>query len=994
MSRTSPDVLSPCGGHQPQALGGCWQQYATSSLSHSVWVNTTKVVDYNTIATYNPNGIAPYERPYSVRDQTCFCGGFSCPHGGDDCQALTNGYGTGIASENEPTTCSVFACSQSNYQVIESIYRNCYAVTPESVNFAKCRHRGFKSLASKKIYQGKSAYTCRDLDTVGFWDSFDYCFNTCGWHFYDSASQDTTHYLHLSASAQWHQDNLGYGDTFDWDANANATCDVNKYSGATTTTEWSQSVIRSGTPDPALITAYAQQMLFLANGDANTLKDIYLSWYSVIEPYSPTVTQHSANSYTLEWNDISGDFIALFIDMAAFSVVYSSEIGNGGSDGVTTTYEEVEYTATTVTRTYTVSNTHIIAGGTTSETCTAQLSNPYTTTELFQDLIDMLSNYFNIGSETMYPWRYQSSENTVKAPMVTRDEVKGTVSLLSDGLDQYNWKVTGNILGRPSGVRTAAYWDHKHEAYQNCTSIYKLRGYGGWSGQGGIPNAATKWTNALEENTIMTQGAFVYFSGDTLYGQIDAQALERYPGYSWIRPCGVYDRFILSGSYPSSYDTKLSNCINHFTESSVVLDTHSYPNNIAVPCTASIWGASTAFNGVWIVNGNASGTCSLVKLLVSGSDLPSDLYGYAADTDFGNGMICRNQWIASTPGICGRVDITSITKATPITMSLMEPQQGIINDDLMYIKGCAGASGLNNKIWRMIPLGSPYLSFALSGSTTSSLGTPYTSSGYIEVPFSIDWKWNSETSRQQYVIASYFDPKFRERGEYARLIALSASNAGGFKCDTVTPCYIGALLPASVTPQIVFTQSCLPSNACSPNVVSIMPSPNSHSFAYSQNHTFKTDLAHLIDTKYPGMVWQSWIVQSINDPLGLYNPPCPCREILNEAEEVIGYDCDCQWNEDTTCAGKQDPIPPLVPCQDYFAHAPQFEAVCTPPSDAPFLPQGASLTAGIARPGVGALLYTPWWDMMARETCVCNNDRFSIYYARNRVTCPDDEPDI
>ena len=204
-----------------------------------------------------------------------------------------------------------------------------------------------------------------------------------------------------------------------------------------------------------------------------------------------------------------------------------------------------------------------------------------------------------------------------------------------------------------------------------------------------------------------------------------------------------------------------------------------------------------------------------------------------------------------------------------MTISLAEPQQGIINNDTVIIRGCSGSYDLNNRIWTLIPLGSPYTDFALSGSTTASFSTPYTGSGWVEVPFAPNWKWNSESARQQYVIGTYdldAENYLRHSGEYWRLQWQSASNAPQGEppvynnCTGDGYCSVGTMInePAQVLPY--FTQSCIEYNPCTPNVIAIMPlGPTSHSFAHAKKHSIKTDM--VLDTKY-GNWWQSWIIQT------------------------------------------------------------------------------------------------------------------------------------
>ena len=54
-------------------LGGCHSNIYKPETSLSLWINTTKVQDYNSDRSmWSASGISPYVRPIDGRDSTCF----------------------------------------------------------------------------------------------------------------------------------------------------------------------------------------------------------------------------------------------------------------------------------------------------------------------------------------------------------------------------------------------------------------------------------------------------------------------------------------------------------------------------------------------------------------------------------------------------------------------------------------------------------------------------------------------------------------------------------------------------------------------------------------------------------------------------------------------------------------------------------------------------------------------------------------------------------
>ena len=997
-------------------IGDCFNQADSSSVSQSLWVNTTRVVDTNTDGpTWNPLGITPYQRIYTPQD-LCFGDPVSCPPD-DDCTIQAAG-GPGEGTQcGLPPACSFLACTGSDYSLAQSVYHNCYHQTTQSVNYSLCKHIGFKNLVARKLWQGIVGFTDRMNDNYngyGNWDAFDYCGNNviCGYHAFDSASTTPTKYRTITATCTTVEVQSSGYSTFTVTSTAGGYCTVDRYSGATTSTISSGSSATGDVPsylDPNVYATYAFQLLGNANNTANIILEAYSSFYATMDnggTNPPTSISGGGNAWTLVWDNGFGTITTLSIDMSAFTMHadVSSPLDN--------TYQNWDISCSPTTLHYYHNwNGGCPAGesageGDITETVDATLSDPYTSDEVMADWMDLIKNYFDIGNDVLYPFRYKSYENNTNAPLIARDEVMGMVSIGGSGggdnsatgsrggtgpdATLYN----GSVIGAPNvSASTAFNWDPKYLSWQDCDGALHPHGLGAWSNNfGGVPIASTHWADAFQVHNQIPQGAFLMYNAPELIGGISAEIYGQWQGFNWSRPCGALDRFQL--------DVTHSNCISSVSSSNtaVFIDPLSFPNNIVGPMTASIWGTGTV-DGVWGVNGTSDGTCSLVSLIKSGSDLPFGeigMWGYASDTTFGAGQICRNRWVGSTPPFCGRVDITKVIQQNPVTISLMEPQQGIINGDKIWIKGCSGTTELNGGTYTLINMGSPYTDFALLGTVSHS--TVYIGNGYITTPFPVDYKWNSINSRQNYVIGTYDNNTLRSTGEYWRLT--SSVIAGGLQCDGVTPCPITTTiaLPTPASPS--YTQSCIAFNPCSPNVIAIYPSGSIHTFKHVNLHPFKMNM--VLDNRY-GNSWQSWVIQSIPDPLWPGNTPCPCRDHLNcnGLTASLGYDCfkgEWDWrNDGGNCLGIQP-----VQCGagvdggnisgvDYFADADRYEAVINVPTGAPPLPAGVDLKQSFVIPTFGNLVYNPWYDTLTKEQCVCSSGRFSQNYMRNGYGCFDQD---
>jgi len=874
---------------------------------------------------------------------------------------------------------------------------------------------------------------------LGILDNMDWCCQ-CGWHNLDS-TPDSTKYLKITGSSVII--NTDFVNSIQITAKANQGCIVDKNSGYGTQNQFSSSTLDFGYVDPSFLPSFATMAtnaLAICDTTAAYLWTIFCGYVNALDPMGGSMTMvGSGNQWTVTWTSYADPALSASatIDGVNFTTTYDAN-QTIATISYPFEHQDLTYTATTVHRHWFFKPTCPVYGGQVIDvTVNGTLSNTYTSNDCKIDFLDLLSNYWNLGNDLNYPWRWKSFENNTDAPRVVRDEIRGFVVLPVDG-GSGDLMHTGDILGKPnleiSG--TAPFFDGRHPVHQDCAPNYLLRGYGQYSGlndlgnANGVPLAATSWT-AMDDALLATgqngnpQGAFLTYDPTSaiLRGGVWAEILVGAQGFNWARPCGAKDRFQLSGS---------SNCIDHISSSIsggntnyfVIMSGLSLPDNIQPysPCTASVWGTGNASaDGLWIVS-STNGTCSLQTLLLSGSDmpLPSEIWGYGSPsvspfTTFGNGQICRNKWVSTTPAFCGRTDIVAIQKNTPLTISLMEPQQAVLKNDAFYISGSVGATELNGQVFKVIPLGNSYTDFALSGTFSSTISTPYTSSAYCQINGAADYKWNSLNSRQTYVIVSWFQNN-RDIGEYNRLIADSASIAASLDCAGINPCNTVGSVPSNPrTYQVTnglqqnvysmsIVQDCLKYNPCSPNVVAIMPTNSSSSFNHAKIYSYSINDI-VLDGLY-GNNWNGSIFQTMADIYGLYYPPCPCTEVLDPFDIPIGYETNCNCAEDSgDCQAKQEADPMFaIPCLDYYAKHPVFEMVQNPPAGAPTplapvgffnqaelnvpsMPTGKNVINPLPSPPLGKLWYEPWWDYVSENNCVCNIGRFEAYYRANGVGC-------
>jgi hypothetical protein len=132
------------------------------------------------------------------------------------------------------------------------------------------------------------------------------------------------------------------------------------------------------------------------------------------------------------------------------------------------------------------------------------------------------------------------------------------------------------------------------------------------------------------------------------------------------------------------------------------------------------------------------------------------------------------------------------------------------------------------------------------------------------------------------------------------------------------------------------------------------------------------------DERYPGMIWQGWVQQHMNDPLW-QRPHIPC---------VAGADEAVAWLEDD--GSGQGDTPGVV---RYFAMRPWVEARFTVPAGSPALPAGVTLNDDFSATPPGPppdptklTIPTPWGIWNRQNADVLASGRFAAEYLANGAT--------
>lgn len=1056
---TSPNIRPACGRRTGEVtrkfVGGCFQNVNSRIDNIKVKRNITLMKDYASGSGYDPNGI----EPYAFAEQTTApdCSPYNdggCP--GNPCYVCgeTGGGGNGYLPCGHPLTSDIIQYTSGSGTGSFDVgpYKNWYVQTNETQSYSNCRDIGYKNAYAHKSWHGRFSYDSR---TLGLPDSWDWCCQ-CGIHLEDT-TPDGTHYLSMAAEASTlsHTDYYNhntldpvtcycgetpinsdcYESVFDHDVEvtqaASSTCTVDRYSGNTT----------GNCTGDDIDNERAYELLSMANGDAGDLIDL---WCPAILTTPDVVTQLGPASWHLEWHttydcyDHCGNLtsstteitVEMTITPTSLEIIhygtdpyYCSRNGCPQCDDCCAPWIETgRWTYTFGSTTFTYVHDSLIFSeslqGTYHEDCDGSLSNPYTSEQLHEDVVHLLS-YLPLDRDDLLPWRQDG--NVTQGPVCYYDESPASPSIPWCSSSNTT-SSTGEIYGIPAPTGTDRVWNPNHANYCICDSLVKpgnrivyIKSWGAWNTEigGGSPTA---WLNDYEATSV-PQGAFeghgfrwttpgtdsdtppIRIIVDELWAGKYAEIIfPQKKSINFARPCGK-DRFMPSASTET--------CISSFTGDVLTLEPSGPPTPVQSGDYVWVCG-TTDLDGCWIATRDSDYQITLQEpRIVSASALPSQPV-----SDCGTGIVMPLRWKNLQPAICGKLSITAATKAAPAVITL-EDDTYLVDGDKILIEGAIGG-GING-LWTVSVITPSIISLNGSDNTAAS---PYTGSGRAYSPYTPDWKWNDESPKGEFQIIKW-DYNYRDIGEYLRISQSVPFVTNEFKCDPpaspATPCDPPTIPPeprpnspyAQEITSVTCETQCLPYNACAPNVAFF--SPNSESFKSSQSfyvgsRNYGWDY-NLYDSQY-GAMWQAMVRQAIDDPFW-QAPPCPC----SYDGDLMTYGCNVLMTEDNgSCQADTEGIV-------YYAKAPQVEARCELPAGAPALPRGKYLgcrkVTDTSTPGNicdppysdsdamynnpdGCSTYyvypwaTPWVTYLAELNCVCTDGRFRQEYVDAGVLC--DQP--
>lgn len=1045
MSRISPNIRqSDCGGNTNiKYLGGCTNQFNSAISNIQVLRNTTKVRGYIDTSSW----VDPYARPEQDTAPDC-SPYFSLDY---DCGDGINGNPLcGI-----PSSADVYTCSINSFDVCK--YNNCFEYTNETKSYTGCAVVGCKRVYGKKYWHGKLPYTSRNYNQT---DYTSWCC-TCGRHYQDT-SPETVKYLKLSANSSREFITNTYScsndlvGTFDCSGTpvddycttctltntdtktgaASNTTHVDNYGNLIVDTCTSSSNGYATQEDNLANANELFELLELANGNVNDIISFYCDKLDEIltaTAREPDVMSGDGTTWDLQWTELyecydgCGNLVSstnetslrLVLDLNNNTVDYYSygpqePREKCTSDGDCYTWvntEHIHYSFTSTTYTY---EKDITGAGSVSfdqtfhEEVNGSLSSPYTVDQVYDDLINLMS-YYPLDDDVLLPWR---TESDLLGPLVSYDEIGGTPIV---GTCEDSILYTGKICGKPAPKGIDKVWNPGHYNYNACDSTVTpgcwskyVETYGQYSDYVGIPHA-TQWLNKWQESQ-MPQGAFIgwnffyttpgscggsptVIADDCMWSAKYAEIIiEPRKSYNYARPCGI-DRYQISES--------AERCIVNIIGNTVDIETSG--NAIDISTGSYVWVCGTnTHDGLWKADKITDYQIELTQLVISESLLNSKPID-----NCGTGIIAKLKYQSLQPGICGRVDITNATNTTPITCSLMEPAY-LSTDDYVFVNDCVGNTAANgyHKIIVLDPS-----NIVLSGS--SGNGDYIANSGYMYCPFSIDYKWNDTTSKNEYTTIEW-KMDYRDRGEFDRITANNVALSGQYECDMVTVCTEQSLptnprvyqsscsLDVNVEDMTVETH-CIKRNPCAPSIA--YWSPNNETFGNSisaKKHTWPTVKW---DNLYGGIMWNA-IVKQTDDDYMWQAPPCPCDYDGIEDD----YTCTISWlQDDGTC--NEDGLG-----YSYYKYPPQVEARAELPLGAPPLPVGKYLSCltpdqftsincpngNVCNPPahnanndytnfIPIISYPPYYILYLKMLqCICESDRFaSDYSTENNITCID-----
>lgn len=1025
MTNHSPNLRPPCGftSYDVAAniiwLGSCNQANLTGSKA-TVYTNVTKVP--NTTSSGVPP-IDPYPRPYEANSQP------QCsPY------ATVDGSGSFVCGDgiNNNPYCEIPPPSDvdvtpTTTNIHSGAYQNSFTLSSASVvTVPSCSNAaGFKAVYAKKRWQGIYGYLA---DNRMLPSTIDWC---CSCQEYPANyTLDSTKYLGVIANATYDVEFYSaHGEdptTQSYSGTGSSTVEINKFGIPVTTTCASSSNFEG-------LDAYTYGFVGYATPGSVTALSAFCSGIDAAteEFFVPDTVTGSGGSWTVTYGSASsggnGPTYIISCDLPTSATIktygylyyppgtFTPEWGQIGQTTVNISNNSFTYEAWTY---YWLCTND---GGNTKLSVTGSLYNPYTSDDVIADLnVLMSSSYWDLGNDAVYPWRTDFGVNT--GPLMSYAEDFGQSIIFPACTSSTGNNYNGAVKGAPMPAGYDRYWDPEHINWELCTYTDDVgetcyvrypQTVGAWSTDCNVP-CATQWTD-INDSVNLPQGAFMganffrllssncgsgtyaLIQDDTLWACKYAELLISKPSFNYCRPCGI-DR--LQPLPTASY------CVSSASGSSVY--TQVSASLLSPSSSVLIYGVDSNHDGVWTVGGVSGTTVTLGAQLASASQFPS-----IPIPDSGTGVISKLRWFDS-PGICGRIAITSASATDPVTASFDTPCYLAAGDNII-VTGSRGMSLDGTRTIQTVIDSTTVVLSATFGSSQSYVpgSAQAWSSG------ATDWQWNDVSSKNDFT-CKVWTQNFRDFGEYNRLAALSASFAGESNCAGNASCSIASMpddprpyqsacgLPQQVT-DITCYQSCLPYNLCKPNVV--FWSPSAEPMLTASYQTYTTDWQTVtIDDRYTTM-WNAVLTQVDIDYLW-QPPPCPCDNVPDGTGS--SYQCNCDWiQDDGSCHEDNPDAEPR--CQQFYPHALLVESRCSPPDGAPTVVNpyigcansgdylsGSCPAKPVCPPpqNTGALdafefsaviPYTPYYQIWSTMlNCICDSGRFAdIYSQQQAILCPE-----
>lgn len=723
-------------------------------------------------------------------------------------------------------------------------------------------------------------------------------------------------------------------------------------------------------------TEYTVDGMSVKDSSGNTMATAELSgteW--TIKRYQyPTGTALLVEEISIDWKN--GNYS--YQKWTTFSRYEISEDGEGcspvenGSYVDTSYLETCEITNTSIT--YSKLTRSEASGNFTVQTYagTVGLSDQYLGSDVIAQINGLL-DYWPLSDRRRYPSRSDGYVTTV--PVLSYAEQPSPSSPADANFTEAEWTdpeaviYTGTVMGIPLqvGYDHAFEWDHQN--WLSCitdSQTYRwVESWGAWSGVGGIPDAATAWTNAgptfpFGAMTLPGPGPFfvgqagVYVRMKWYESQIPA------PGFNWGRPWGG-DRLLID-------ETRVA-CIESASGSAV-----PYTVTLVSAFASSVAdGTACAVTGV---DGVPDGSYSVIRIDDTHYRLTAALDYEVASTS--EAIIAPLRY-PECPAIQGAPTVTSVETVGSTTVIGLSKRHYLFltTSESVVISGLLGCTDLNGT-QQATRIDNTHFSIPIvsanawtSGGTVTSAGAP-------------DARWDSRDSNGDFFTIDYtFDQ--RDWQEWERCTTDHAACALAPAPEGVEPRAAQASIGVnqSIT-GMTATQRQFWSNSCAP--AGVYSSPNNEGFG---DGVIALDLPAIpgLDDRY-GVRAQMLIIQWMQDLLW-QQPHAPCD--LGTSD----------WQEDTG-AGTYD-----TDGVKYYAQRPWVEARCTLPTrDGETAPsrwedlihvcsqvEADSTPVGkvvVPSDTIGETMscWTPWETYALELACICQGHNFSVTYAeQQKIVC-------